>query len=147
MQVAGTHHTGFSVVDLDEAIAFYALLGCEVIWRRTITDEYFRQIVGLPGTVVQGAHLRVPGSTHVVELFQYEPRLAPARLAPNQPGHTHLCLLVDDLGAAYQELLAQGVELASPPVRITAGANAGGWGLYLRDPSGNQVELFQPPRR
>jgi catechol 2,3-dioxygenase-like lactoylglutathione lyase family enzyme len=146
MQVSGTQHTGFSVVDLDASIAFYALLGCEVAWRRTVTDTYFRSIVGLPDTVVQAAHLRVPGSSHIIELFQYEPQLAPARLAPNQPGHTHLCFLVDDLETAYAELLATGVEFTSPPVTITAGVNAGGSGVYLRDPSGNQLELFQPPR-
>lgn len=147
MQVSGTQHTGFSVVDLDRSIAFYELLGCEVLWRRTVTETYFRSIVGLPDTVVQAAHLRIPGSAHIIELFQYGPQLAPARLAPNQPGHTHLCFLVEDLQAAYAELLAAGVEFRSPPVMITAGVNTGGFGVYLRDPSGNQLELFQPPRR
>ena len=145
MQVSGTQHTGFSVMDLDRSIAFYALLGCEVAWRRTVTDDYFRTIVGLPDTVVQAAHLRIPHSSHIIELFQYGPQLAPARLAPNQPGHTHLCFLVEDLQAAYAELITAGVEFNSPPVMITAGVNAGGYGVYLRDPSGNQLELFQPP--
>lgn len=147
MKVAGAHHTGFSVVDLDASIAFYAKFGCEVIWRRTITNDYFREIVGLPDTVVEGCHMRIPGTDHVIELFAYQPQLAPARLAPNQPGHTHLCLLVDDLRVAYDELAADGVEFTSGPVMITAGVNAGGWGVYLRDPSGNQIELFQPPVR
>ena len=147
MQVMGAHHTGFSVVDLDRSIEFYALFGCEVIWRRTITDGYFRAIVGLPDTVVEGCHLRVPGTGHIIELFAYAPQLAPAHLAPNQPGHTHLCLLVDDLRAAHAELVGKGVAFTSEPVMITAGVNAGGWGAYLRDPSGNQIELFQPPVR
>jgi lactoylglutathione lyase len=147
VQVSGTQHTGFSVVDLDRSIEFYALLGCEVIWQRVVTDQYFRDIVGLPDTLVRAAHLRIPGSTHIIELFQYDPQHAPANLAPNQPGHTHLCFLVDDLQAAYAELSAKGVTFSSPPVLITAGVNTGGYGVYLRDPSGNQVELFQPPRR
>ena len=47
--------------------------------------------------------------------------------------------------AAYEELKARGVEFRSPPVEITAGANQGGWGVYLLDPDGITVELFQRP--
>jgi catechol 2,3-dioxygenase-like lactoylglutathione lyase family enzyme len=147
MTVSGTYHTGFSVVDLDESIEFYALLGCEVIWKREITDEYFRQIVGIPDCVVQAAHLRVPGSDHVIELFQYEPQWSHAELMPNEPGHAHVAFLVDDLLATYEELKSKGVRFKSPPVLITAGANAGGYGVYMTDPSGITLELFQPPKR
>ncbi len=147
MIVSGTQHTGFSVVDLDESIAFYALLGCEVIWRREVTDSYFREIVGVPDCVVQAAHLRVPGSSHIIELFQYAPQHPRAGLVPDTPGHAHVCFLVEDLPAAYAELLAHGVRFISPPVLITAGVNAGGWAVYLVDPSGINLELFQPPRR
>jgi catechol 2,3-dioxygenase-like lactoylglutathione lyase family enzyme len=134
-------------VDLDRTIAFYALLGCEVIWRREVTDAYFRTIVGVPDAVVGAAQLRIPGSSHVIELFQYAPQLAPSDLVPNTPGHAHLCFLVDDLPAAYAELRAQGVRFLSEPVLITAGVNTGGYGVYLLDPSGITLELFQPPRR
>lgn len=145
MKVTGTHHTGFSVIDLDRSIEFYALLGCDVIWQRVVTDEYFRQIVGIPECVVRAAHLRIPGSGHVIELFQYEPQQAAAELVPNEPGHAHVCFLVDDLLAAYEELLAKGVTFKSAPVLITAGVNTGGYGVYLTDPSGVTLELFQPP--
>lgn len=145
MIVKGTHHTGFSVVDLDRSIEFYALLGCEVVWRRQVTEAYFRDIVGVPDAIVQAAHLRVPGSAHVIELFQYAPQHPAAGLVPNTPGHAHLCFLVDDLPAAYRELVAKGVRFVSPPVLITAGVNTGGYGAYLLDPSGITLELFQPP--
>ena len=147
MNVKGTHHTGFSVVDMERSIAFYALLGCVVIWRREVTDAYFRTIVGLPDTVVQAAHLRVPGSDLVIELFQYQPQLPAAALVPDVPGHAHVCFVVDDLPTAYAELLAKGVRFRSEPVLITAGVNAGGYGVYLLDPSGITLELFQPPLR
>ena len=35
----------------------------------------------------------------------------------------------------------------SPPVEIDTGINTGGFALYLRDPDGIILELFQPPRR
>lgn len=146
MTVNGTHHTGFSVVDLQRSIEFYAMLGCEVIWEREITDEYFRQIVGIPDCVVRAAHLRVPASDHVIELFQYEPQLSPAELSPNTPGHSHVAFLVNDLPTTYEELRAKGVRFLSPPVLITAGANTGGYGVYMLDPNGITLELFQPPK-
>jgi catechol 2,3-dioxygenase-like lactoylglutathione lyase family enzyme len=147
MTVSGTSHTGFSVVDLEESIAFYRWLGCEVIWEREISDEYFRQIVGIPDCVVQAAHLRVPGSDHVIELFQYDRQRSHAELMPNEPGHAHVAFLVDDLLSTYEELKAKGVRFRSPPALITAGANAGGYGVYLWDPSGITLELFQPATR
>jgi lactoylglutathione lyase len=147
VNVVGTQHTGFSVMDLDRSIAFYGLLGCEVIWRREVTEQYFRDIVGIPDAVVQAAHLRVPGSSHIIELFEYAPQRERSDLVPNVPGHAHLCFLVDDLPGAYDALQAQGVRFLSPPVRITAGVNTGGYGVYLLDPSGITLELFQPPAR
>jgi hypothetical protein len=33
----------------------------------------------------------------------------------------------------------------SPPVEVDTGINRGGFGLYLKDPDGITVELFQPP--
>jgi len=145
VKVSGTLHTGFSVLDMDESIEFYGRLGCEVLWRRETTDQYFRDIVGIPDAVVQAAQLSIPDSGHIVELFEYAPQNERADLVPNTPGHMHLCFRVDDLPSAYEELLALGVRFISPPIEVTAGVNKGGYGLYMFDPSGNQVELFQQP--
>ena len=54
---------------------------------------------------------------------------------------------MDDLPVLYRRLVAEGVAFVSEPVGIDAGPNAGGYGLYLRDPNGVLIELFQPPRR
>jgi catechol 2,3-dioxygenase-like lactoylglutathione lyase family enzyme len=91
--------------------------------------------------------LRVPGSAHHVELFEYlTPPGRPCAPRPCDPGSAHLALLVDDLPTLYQRLRAEGVAFVSEPVGIDAGPNAGGFGVYLRDPSGVLIELFQPPR-
>jgi lactoylglutathione lyase len=147
MIVNGTHHTGFSVLDLDRSIEFYSMLGCEVIWQRETTDEYFGKIVGIVDCVARAAHLRIPGSTHVIELFEYVPHQSATNLVPNQPGHSHVCFVVDDLPAAYAELKARGVRFTSEPVLITAGVNTGGYGVYMLDPNGITLELFQPAKR
>jgi hypothetical protein len=54
---------------------------------------------------------------------------------------------VDDLPGLHHQLRCNGVDFVSEPVRIEAGPNAGGYGVYLRDPNGILIELFQPPRR
>ena len=146
--VVGAHHTGFSVSSLDRSLAFYVdLLGCEVLWRREITPRWFQEIVGVPDCLVKRAQLRIPGSGHVLELLEYAtPRGTAVDSAPNNPGVPHLCLLVDDLVAAHRELQARGVRFRSRPVPITDGAGAGGQALYLLDPDGIIVELYQPPR-
>jgi catechol 2,3-dioxygenase-like lactoylglutathione lyase family enzyme len=144
------HHTGYTVADLDRSLAFYeGLLGLEVIAKQEKEGGYLAAVVGYPEAHVRMAHLRVPGADHVVELFQY---LAPegtetARLEPRDTGVSHLCFVVEDLPAMYDELVAAGVNsFVSPPVAVDTGINRGGHALYLRDPDGIPVELFQPPR-
>ena len=141
------HHTGYTVSDLDRSVAFYRdLLGCEVIATQEKEGGYLAAIVGYPDAHVRMAHLRLPGGDHVIELFEY---LAPpggsADVEPRNVGASHLCLLTDDLAGLHERLLAEGVSLVSPPVEVDTGINAGGYGLYLRDPDGIMVELFQPP--
>jgi catechol 2,3-dioxygenase-like lactoylglutathione lyase family enzyme len=146
--VVGAHHTSFTVADLGRSLEFFRdWLGLEVVATREIGDEYFGRIVGLPGCRVKAALLRVPGSTHHVELFEYlAPSGQPCRPRPCDPGSAHLSLLVDDLPGLCARLSAAGVAFVSEPVRIDAGPNAGGYGVYLRDPNGVLIELFQPPR-
>jgi catechol 2,3-dioxygenase-like lactoylglutathione lyase family enzyme len=145
------HHTGFTVSDLDRSLHFYRdLLGLEVVAEQEKQGGYLAAIVGYPDAHVRMAHLRVPGADHVVELFQY---LAPAgdavgTIEPRNVGSPHLCFVMDDLPALYERLRASGIEsFFSPPVEVDTGINAGGLALYLRDPDGIPVELFQPPRR
>ena len=145
MQIIGADHTSYTVSDLDRSLAFYTrLLGLEILWQRDIENPYFCEIIGFPSCSVRGAHLRIPGSDHHIELFEYmEPGGSKADVRTMNVGSSHVSLVVEDLVAAYEELKAKGVEFRSPPVEITAGANQGGWGVYLLDPDGITVELFQ----
>ena len=148
MRITGVDNTSFSVSNLERSVEFYiGVLGCQVIWQREITDQYFRDIVGFPQAVVKAAHLRLPGSTHKLELFEYvQPRGGAGELHPNDLGNAHLSFLVEDLTASYEELQGRGIRFRSPPVLIDHGANAGGYALYLLDPDGINVELFQPAK-
>jgi catechol 2,3-dioxygenase-like lactoylglutathione lyase family enzyme len=147
--ITGAHHTSFTVADLERSLAFLRdVLGLEVVGVRDVRDAYFGRIVGLPGAVVKAALLRVPGSGHHVELFEYlHPRGQAHRPRPCDPGSVHLSLLVDDLPQLHAALRSKGVAFTSEPVLIEAGPNRGGYGVYLTDPNGILIELFQPPGR
>ncbi len=147
MRVIGIYHTSFTVSNIERSLEFYqGLLGCELLWRREIDEEYFRNIVGFPECRVRAAHLRIPGSAHILELFEYvTPRGVPADVRTNNPGSAHIALFVDDLVAVYNELVSKGVRFRSAPVMIDAGANRGGSSAYVSDPDGITVELFQSP--
>src|SRR5262249_52268900 len=134
--ITGAHHTSFTVALLEPSLEFFRdLLGLEVVWVREVRAEYFGRIVGLPGSVVKAALLRLPGSGHHLELFEYvEPRGQACSPRPCDPGSCHLALLCDDLPGLYADLRTRGVAFVSEPVAITAGPNQGGFGVYLRDP-------------
>jgi catechol 2,3-dioxygenase-like lactoylglutathione lyase family enzyme len=148
-RITGIHHTSFTVVDLDRSLAFFRdRLGLEVVSLREIRAEYFGAIVGLPGCVVKAALLRLPAAQQQIELLQYlTPPTVPGgqRPRPCDAGSHHLALQVTDLVELCRELRSHGVELLSEPVAVTAGPNAGAWAVYLRDPNGILIELFQPP--
>jgi catechol 2,3-dioxygenase-like lactoylglutathione lyase family enzyme len=147
----GIHHTGYTVSNLERSLEFYCgLLGLEIVAQQEKEGGYLGAIVGYPDAHVKMAHLRVPGSQHVVELFEYvSPQgTKPGRLEPPNTGTSHLCLLTDDLPALYEHLVAQGLDtFVSPPVLVDTGINTGGYGLYVRDPDGIPVELFQAAKR
>jgi catechol 2,3-dioxygenase-like lactoylglutathione lyase family enzyme len=147
------HHTGYTVSDLERSLHFYRdLLGCDVIATQEKQGGYLAAIVGYPEAHVRMAHLRAPESGHIIELFEY---LAPVRERPAEASHlqscdvgtAHMCFVVRDLNATYGRLLAAGVEFISAPVEIDTGINTGGRSLYLRDPDGIPMELFELPRR
>lgn len=148
MSSTGLHHTCYTVSDVERSLRFYCdVLGCVPIARQEKEGGYLAAIVGYPDAHVRMAHLRVPGDDHVIELFEYvTPEGTPADIQPCNVGASHLCFLVEDLPALYERLRERGVtSFVSPPVEVDTGINAGGYALYLRDPDGITVELFQPP--
>jgi catechol 2,3-dioxygenase-like lactoylglutathione lyase family enzyme len=149
--VRGLHHTGYTVADLERSLHFYRdLLGMVVVAEQEKDGGYLAAIVGYPDAHVRMAHLRFPGGQHMLELFQYlSPRGSTDHaIEPRDSGSQHLCFEVEDLVALYERLIQAGVSsFFSPPIEVDTGVNKGGFGLYLRDPDGIPVELFQPPRR
>jgi catechol 2,3-dioxygenase-like lactoylglutathione lyase family enzyme len=144
--IGRVHHTGLTVRDLNRSVAFYRdLLGCLVVMEQSKVGGYLAAIVGYPGASVRMAHLKAHSGELVIELFEYvSPATMDLDLEPAKVGNAHLCLLVPDLDAVYARLEPAGVDFFSAPVDIDTGANAGGKGVYLRDPDGIILELFEP---
>ena len=142
-------HIVLPVADLDAALAFYRdLLGMELIGRRpSVTADYVAQQTGYDNVELNVASFRIsPTCRQTMEVVQYMNHTGQqAATETNRAGNSHLCLLVDDLKTAVRDLSTAGVVFQSDPVEITAGPNQGGLVIYLKDPDGYTLELFQPP--
>lgn len=149
MTITHTEHTSFVVADLDRSLAFYRdRLDFPLEWEIDDDGPELRENVGYPDARIRIAQLRLPGG-HRLELMQY---LAPrgAQTPPQRcaVGASHLCLISDDLAADVRELRERGVDsFVSPPVTFRDGPDAGSVGVYLTDPDGITIELFQPAAR
>jgi methylmalonyl-CoA epimerase len=97
----GIHHLGVAVEDLDSALSTYErLFGARLEHRETVNDQG-----------VEAASLRI-GSDRVELLAALGDDTPVGRfLAKRGPGMHHVAYEVDDVGAALEELNAEGAEL------------------------------------
>jgi catechol 2,3-dioxygenase-like lactoylglutathione lyase family enzyme len=147
MKLTGVMHTGFTVSDIERSIAFYRdMLGMIVVRRQEGTAPYLATVTGFSRARLQIAFLKISADDpHVLELLQYVSHPSePTDRATNRPGNGHLCLRVDDIHEWYDLLTGRGVPAISEPVLITAGINEGAYAVYVRDPDGFTIELYQP---
>jgi lactoylglutathione lyase len=148
MSVTGFFHAGVTVSDMDESLRFYRDgLGLEPLSDGITGGESARRIWNMDPGKVRVVFLKVPGSDTVVELFEFpdvERHSASAR--PCDYGAGHFCLYVDDAEGLHAELAAAGFGSRSDEViTIGQGPFAGAKAVYLKDPDGYHVELFQKP--
>ncbi len=116
MKPLAVHHVSINVDDVPAALSFYT----EVLGLEQRGDR--------PDFGFGGAWLNAGGQqVHLIE-------------APVPPNHgQHFALAVDDLAAVVEELRTRGLSV-SDPVKVGAGLQS-----FVNDPSGNTVELQQPP--
>ncbi len=145
------HHAGMTVSDLDRALGFWRdALGMETVVEQESRGGYFEAIVGERDVVVRTHHLAFGGQGARVELFEFvSPRGGRHESRTADVGFAHVCVAVDDgLDELVARLLGAGGTTETPePVVIDRGANAGGRALYVRDPDGHVLELFELPAR
>ncbi|GAA0910534.1 VOC family protein [Virgisporangium ochraceum] len=149
------NHIGVPVSDLARSVAWYADVLGIVPNGVTIsaTNPAIGAVVELENPSMR-ASFALAGDNVLLELIQYDnPRPEPFAGRNCDVGVMHLCFEVDDLDAAHRELVRRGVHVNADPVvlrdgeGVEAGALAGTKILYLRDPDGIQLELFELPDR
>ena len=119
-------------------------LGLDQEFDRILDAPYLRAVLGLEFDHIRAVYLRIPGGGFV-ELLEYVGvERMPAASRPCDYGAGHLCLYVDDVAAMHARLVGLGFAARSADVvDITAGPNAGARSVYMIDPDGYAVELFQ----
>jgi catechol 2,3-dioxygenase-like lactoylglutathione lyase family enzyme len=113
--------------------------------QRIFTEPYIFEIVALQPTAMRIAYLKIPQSSVILELIEFQGiERHPGSARPCDPGTGHFCLYVGDIDALHERLAAAGIRSRSAaPVTITAGPNRGSKVVYVSDPDGYLVELFE----
>ncbi len=97
--------------------------------------------VGLKNAHLAGVHLRLPGNTATLEIFQYDQPAEEVERRINRPGFGHLAFAVDDVAGAQREVLANGGRKVGEIVTLTVATGAMVTFCYVTDPEGNIIEL------
>jgi lactoylglutathione lyase len=148
MSITGFFHAGVTVSDMDTALRFYRdLLGLEIISDGWTGGDHARRIWGIDPGKVRVVFLRVPGSDSVVELFEFTGiERHPASARPCDYGAGHMCLFIDDAEELHARALEQGFRSrGGEVVTIERGPHSGVKAVYLVDPDGYHVELYERP--
>ncbi len=148
MSVTGFFHAGVTVSDMSQALRFYRdVLGLEVISDGRTGGDDARRIWGMEPGAVRVVFLRVPRSDAVIELFDFRGvERHPASARPCDYGAGHFCLFTDDAEALHERAIEHGFRSrGGEVVRIDRGPHAGVKAVYLVDPDGYHVELYEKP--
>ena len=145
--ITGFFHGGITVKDMEASLKFYRDgLQLEIEFDVINGADYLRKVLGLPFSEIRIVYLRIPNSGFV-ELLEYrgmERQSASAR--PCDFGGGHLCLYVDDIDALVSRMQKLGyASRSADAVDVVAGPNTGAKVIYLVDPDGYFIELFQKP--
>ena len=148
----GGDHIGFTVPDIEQAVAFFRdVIGCEVFYRLGPFAD--------PEGTWMADHLNVHPRAEIPEIrllrcghgvnlenFQYSaPEQNPAGPANSDVGGHHIAFYVDDMAAAVDYLRGHGVAVLGEPTVMTEGPSAGESWVYFLAPWGMQLELVSYP--
>lgn len=147
--ITGIHHVSRGVCDMDRSLAFYRdLLGMEVVLDTEMAGEMLDRETGLAGATLRFVLLRGSGTMPFLELLQYRApagKQYAADASPADVGAHHIALVVNDIAAAHERLVAAGVRFNWPPQEVDSGTLRGHWTAYCFDPDGLVIELWQLP--
>ena len=146
-RITAADHTGITVSNLERSLHFWQnVLGFEFSHRTHQSGEMAEEITGVKGAELKLAVVKAPG--HKIELLEY---LAPPDrkqhidVRPCDVGSVHVALIVDNLDAVLEKIVASGWRAAGKPQTLKTGPNAGKRVVYVRDPDGTTIEFMEMP--
>jgi lactoylglutathione lyase len=126
------NHSSILCNDLDELESFYN----RVFGMRTVYDHRDLGYILVVDPVLEADSSREAPTLEIMgPEAEYEREQA--FLAEHGPGLDHLCFVVEDVDAAYRDLLARGVKFPYPPEDSEFNRLA-----FFKDPNGVDVELM-----
>lgn len=141
--IKGIHHTGLSVLDLEQAIRYWTrCFGFELAARFDVQDTAeTRALFQAPNAASRVALLT--GPTGHLELFQFgeNRNSAPGAYHVYDSGIRHVCIQAIEVDPLFDVCASNGTHWHSRPSRLGTGALY----AYVRDPEGNIIELEGVP--
>ncbi|MCR9121398.1 MAG: VOC family protein [Phyllobacteriaceae bacterium] len=147
MAVLGLHHIGFTVPDMEEAVAFFRdMFGAVTVMECgsvDVDDEFMLTRLGVPnGCKITDQRVLQVGRGGSLEVFQYSGVKEPQPIKHNaEVGAMHIAFEVDDAFEAAERLKARGVDVLEGPTLIEGGPMDQLVWMYLRAPWGQYLEI------
>jgi lactoylglutathione lyase len=144
-RIKALQHVGLTVADLDRSIAFYSeLFDIQVHGPWLREGRRVGEITGYPGCSVRQCFLSFGRNDQILELLEYVGGGPPILPANGSAGAAHFAVEIDDdLDALYENLLAEGHRFVSAPMTTSPHPLFHGRIVYLIDPDGFRIELYQ----
>lgn len=140
-------HIGLAVPDLEKAIEWYGkVFGFHVLAgpfdfneEKEPAPNMTQDLQGTEVKKMRNVHLMSPGGVGI-ELFEFrEPAFEQEKPAAHK-GFFHLCLIVDDIVEAIEQVVLYGGRQRSKIWNINEGKHH--YLVYTEDPFGNIIELY-----
>lgn len=121
------HHIALTIKDLNTSISFY-----ESNFGFKEVNRFRRDDMGATGVMLSGENINI-------ELWQFNDFKEGTNTDLSVSGIKHIAFTVDDVEALYKEFIGKGITCGD--VKIGA---SGGVYFFLKDPDGNDIEIYKP---
>ncbi len=139
-------HTNLIARDWHSLADFYIkIFGCKPVPpERDFSGKTLEAGTGIPGTSLQGVHLRLPGygtDGPTLEIFQYSTLKEKQETAVNRPGFGHIAFQVENVETAREIVINAGGGSVGEVVTLEVKGGAKVKWVYVTDIEGNVIEL------